>query len=63
MDALADHLTGYRLWHATRADLLRRLDRPAESIEATRRALALATNATERELLTRRLTALGATAP
>ena len=63
VDALADHLTGYRLWHATRADFLRRLDRPAESIEATRRALALATNATERELLTRRLTALGATAP
>ena len=38
VDALADRLTGYRLWHATRADLLRRLGRPTESVEATRRA-------------------------
>jgi predicted RNA polymerase sigma factor len=55
---LAGRLDGYRLWHATRADLLRRLGRPEEAAEATRRALALATNPAERDLLTRRLNAL-----
>jgi predicted RNA polymerase sigma factor len=55
VDALADRLGGYRLWHATRAELLRTLDRQQEATEATRRALALATNPAERELLTRRL--------
>jgi predicted RNA polymerase sigma factor len=55
VDALGDRLVGYRLWHATRAELLRALDRPEEAAEATRRALALATNPAERELLTRRL--------
>lgn len=54
VDALAARLEGYRLWHATRAELLRELDRPAEAAEATRRALALATNPAERELLARR---------
>jgi predicted RNA polymerase sigma factor len=63
VDALADHLSGYRLWHATRADLLARLDRVPEAIEATRRALALATNPAERSLLARRLTKLAADAP
>jgi predicted RNA polymerase sigma factor len=63
VEALADRLAGYRLWHATRADLLHRLDRDAEAAEATRRALALATNPAERALLTRRLDALEATAP
>ncbi|WP_239158660.1 RNA polymerase sigma factor [Winogradskya humida] len=58
VDAVADQLSGYRLWHATRADLLLRLGRPEEAIEATSRALALATNPAERELLTRRLAAL-----
>jgi len=60
VDALADRLAHYRLWHATRADLLTRLGRHKESIAATRRALALATNNAERELLTRRLTRLTA---
>jgi RNA polymerase sigma-70 factor (ECF subfamily) len=55
VDALGDRLAGYRLWHATRAELLRALDRHREAVEATRRALALATNPAERELLTRRL--------
>ncbi|GIE98961.1 RNA polymerase sigma factor [Paractinoplanes rishiriensis] len=66
VDALAERLDGYRLWHATRADLLRRLGRTAESVEATRRALALATNPAERDLLARRLaeaTAPAAAAP
>jgi RNA polymerase sigma-70 factor (ECF subfamily) len=55
VDALADRLGNYRLWHATRADLLTRLGRHEESADATRRALALATNDLERELLARRL--------
>ncbi|HEY8451915.1 MAG TPA: DUF6596 domain-containing protein [Natronosporangium sp.] len=57
VDALADRLSGYRLWHATRAELLRDLGRTDEAAAATERALALATNPAERELLTRRLTA------
>ncbi|MFR9777507.1 RNA polymerase sigma factor [Micromonospora sp. MS34] len=57
VDALGDRLTGYRLWHATRAELLRALGRDGEAVEATRRALALATNPAERELLARRLAA------
>jgi predicted RNA polymerase sigma factor len=55
VDALADRLAGYRLLHATRAEILRALGRPDEAVEATRRALALATNPAERELLARRL--------
>jgi RNA polymerase sigma-70 factor (ECF subfamily) len=55
VDALADRLVGYRLWHATRAELLRELGRADEATEALRRALALATNPAERELLARRL--------
>jgi predicted RNA polymerase sigma factor len=55
VDALAERLSGYRLLHATRAEILRALDRPDEAAEATRRALALATNPAERELLARRL--------
>jgi RNA polymerase sigma-70 factor (ECF subfamily) len=55
VDALGDRLTGYRLFHATRAELLRALGRTAEAREATQRALALATNPAERELLARRL--------
>jgi RNA polymerase sigma-70 factor (ECF subfamily) len=55
VDALGDSLAGYRLWHATRAELLRALERDEEAAEATRQALALATNPAERELLTRRL--------
>jgi predicted RNA polymerase sigma factor len=55
VDALGHRLDGYRLFHATRAELLRALGRGAEADDATRRALALATNPAERELLTRRL--------
>ena len=60
VDELGGRLGGYRLWHATRADLLRRLGRTGEAAEATRRALALATNPAERDLLTRRLAGLTA---
>jgi RNA polymerase sigma-70 factor (ECF subfamily) len=50
-------LDGYHLYHATRADLLRRLNRPAEAAAAYDRAIALAENAAERAFLaTRRAT-------
>jgi RNA polymerase sigma-70 factor (ECF subfamily) len=48
-------LDGYHLLHATRADLLRRLDRRDQAKGAYRRALELATNETERAFLERRL--------
>jgi RNA polymerase sigma-70 factor (ECF subfamily) len=48
-------LDGYHLLHATRADLLRRLDRKFEAEAAYRQALELATNETERAFLERRL--------
>jgi RNA polymerase sigma-70 factor (ECF subfamily) len=47
-------LTTYHLWHATRADLLRRLGRSAESRAAYDEALALTDNEAERGYLTRR---------
>jgi RNA polymerase sigma-70 factor (ECF subfamily) len=48
-------LDGYHLFHATRADLLRRLERHAEAAVAYRRALDLATNPVERAYLEQRL--------
>ena len=51
VDAL--ELDGYHLFHAARAELLHRLARPAEAVEAFDRALALTTNGAERELLHR----------
>jgi RNA polymerase sigma-70 factor, ECF subfamily len=48
-------LAGYHLLPATRADLLRRLDRRAEAAAAYREALALAGNDAERRFLERRL--------
>jgi RNA polymerase sigma-70 factor, ECF subfamily len=53
-------LDEYRYLHATRAELLRRLDRRAEAGDAYRRALALAHDDAERRLLERRLVELGA---
>ncbi len=44
-------LDRYHLFHATRADLLRRLDRHDEAAEAYDAALALVTNAAERRFL------------
>jgi RNA polymerase sigma-70 factor (ECF subfamily) len=55
VDALGDRLAGYRLFHATRAELLRAARRDDDAREAAGRALALATNPAERELLARRL--------
>ena len=59
VDAL-EGLDHYRLLHSTRADLLRRLERPVEAVEAYRRALELTTNETERAFLERRLGELSA---
>ncbi len=53
--AAAGKLTGYHLLPATRADLLRRLDRPAEAAAAYRAALDLVTTDAERRYLARRL--------
>jgi RNA polymerase sigma-70 factor, ECF subfamily len=49
-------LAGYHLLPATRADLLRRLDRRAEAAAAYREALDLASTEVERRYLARRLT-------
>jgi RNA polymerase sigma-70 factor, ECF subfamily len=51
-------LDGYHLYHATRADLLRRLNRPAEAAAAYDKAIALTENAAERAFLTARRAAL-----
>jgi len=57
VDALAEagDLDAYHLLHAARADLLRRMGSAAEAAESYRRALALATNDSERRFLDRRL--------
>jgi RNA polymerase sigma-70 factor (ECF subfamily) len=48
-------LEGYLYFHSTRADLLRRLGRDADSADAYRRALVLATEEPERRFLEQRL--------
>jgi RNA polymerase sigma-70 factor (ECF subfamily) len=53
-----DGLDGYHYFHAARAELLRRLDRPAEAQEAFERALALVRSEPERLFLERRLASL-----
>jgi RNA polymerase sigma factor (sigma-70 family) len=66
IEPLATELDGYRLFHALRAGLLTRLGRHNEARAASERALALAGNPAERELLARRLSflaAVGATSP
>ena len=59
LDRLAVPLEGYHAYHATRADLLRRLGRSAESREAYDRAIELAGNTAESAYLTRRRDQLG----
>jgi RNA polymerase sigma-70 factor (ECF subfamily) len=56
VDAL--DLSSYHLFHATRADLLRRLGRPVEAAQAYRAAAALSTNDAERAYLEGRRAAL-----
>ncbi len=53
--ALASALGDYQLYHATRADLLRRAGSYAEAAACYRLALEMTTNAVEREYLERRL--------
>jgi RNA polymerase sigma-70 factor (ECF subfamily) len=48
-------LDNYYLYHASRADLLRRLDRKEEAAEAYRQALSLTTNTVEQNYIRRRL--------
>jgi RNA polymerase sigma factor (sigma-70 family) len=55
IEPLAGELDGYRLFHALRAGLLAGLGRDDEAKDASERALALAGNPAERELLARRL--------
>lgn len=60
VDELQDRLADYHLWHATRADLLRRLGRRDEAIASYRDAHARTENEVERRFLERRLSELGA---
>jgi RNA polymerase sigma factor (sigma-70 family) len=55
VEPLAGALDGYRLFHAVRAELLTDLGRHEQARSANERALALAANPAERELLARRL--------
>ncbi len=55
VERLAGSLDAYRLFHATRAELLRELGRPAEARLADEQALALTNNPAERALLEQRL--------
>ncbi len=55
IDAIATELDGYHLFHAARADLLRRVGASGEAAQSYARALALVTNDSERRFLKRRL--------
>ena len=54
VDRLEETLSGYHAYHATRADLLRRLGRSQESRAAYDKAIELAGNTAEIAYLTRR---------
>jgi RNA polymerase sigma-70 factor, ECF subfamily len=55
IDPLATELNGYHLFHATHADLLRRIGASEAAAQSYTRALALVTNDSERRFLERRL--------
>ncbi|GAB3252076.1 RNA polymerase sigma factor [Nocardioides dilutus] len=55
VEALAEPLAAYHLFHATRAELLTAVGRHGEAAEANRVALTLTANDAERRLLTTRL--------
>jgi len=59
VDRLEDKLTDYHAYHATRADLLRRLGRSQQSRAAYAKAIGLAGNTAETAYLTRRRDQLG----
>jgi RNA polymerase sigma-70 factor (ECF subfamily) len=58
VDRLGDRLAGYRAFHATRAELLRRLGLRREAVEAYDTAIGLGGNDAEAAALTRRRTAI-----
>lgn len=59
LEPLAEPLASYHLYHAARADLLRRAERRSEALAAYRSALALVQNEPERRFLERRIRELG----
>ncbi len=59
IDALEGELAEYHLWHAARADLLRRLGKTREAAAAYRAALEHVGSVPERRFLERRLAELG----
>jgi RNA polymerase sigma-70 factor (ECF subfamily) len=59
MEPLAGELDRYHLFHAAKADLLRRRGRAGEAEVAYRRAIALVTNPVEHKYLMDRLSGLG----
>ena len=63
LEPLDERLSGYHLYHAARAEMLRRLGRTDEAREANRLALALTDNPAERRLLEERLAAGGPISP
>jgi RNA polymerase sigma-70 factor (ECF subfamily) len=58
IDGLTTELDAYHYFHAARADLLRRLERPHEARAAYERALELVRSQAERRFLERRVAAL-----
>ncbi len=56
---LGEALDEYHLYHAARADLLRRSGRKVEAAEAYAQALGLTSNAVERQYLRRRMKEMG----
>ncbi len=58
VEGLGGDLARYHVFHAVRADLLRRLDRSAEAAEAYTAAIDRTDNAAERDFLERRRRAL-----
>ena len=63
VDRLREDSAGYHAYHATRADLLRRLGRLEEAHEAYHRAIDLAGNTAETAYLTRRRDEIAADHP
>ncbi len=63
VEALATPLAQYHLWHATRADLLRRLARQSEALASYQRARELARNEPEKRFLDERLRELNGLRP
>jgi RNA polymerase sigma-70 factor, ECF subfamily len=59
IDRLADKLAGYHVYHAVRADLLRRVGSSQQSRAAYDKAIELAGNTAETAYLTRRRDQLG----